>query len=71
MRATNRWILGALALAALVTAGCETVASAGRSTGRAAGDTAEKAGDAAGAAARGAGDVIEETAEGAKRDIED
>jgi hypothetical protein len=70
MNAKNAgWLCGALLALAIGSMGCRTVATAGRSAGEAAGDTAEAAGHAAGTAVRGAGDIINDTAKSADDEI--
>lgn len=64
-----RAFFAGIAVTALATAGCQTLGTAGRSTGRAVGNTAEAAGDAAGTAARGAGDIIHDTANEADHEM--
>ena len=56
------WTVAGLLALGLASQGCQTVGTAGRATGEAAGDTAEAAGKAASTAVRGAGDIIEDTA---------
>lgn len=61
----SRTICAALLVMGMGSLGCQTLATAGRSTGNAAGNTAEAAGNAAGTAVRGAGDIINDTAKSA------
>ena len=59
------WIGAGLFALGMASLGCQTIGTAGRATGEAAGDTAEAAGKAASTAVRGAGDIIEDTAKSA------
>jgi hypothetical protein len=71
MTTTNlRRIPAAVLALMLASVGCQTIGTAGRATGEAAGDTAEAAGKAASTAVRGAGDIIHDTAHSAEDEID-
>ncbi len=69
---TSRWTSGALAVAlgALIAAGCDVAGTAVRTTGEAAGETTKAASDVAKTAGHTAGEAVEQTTKKAGEAIE-